>query len=166
MLFHSLIPRQTYTDGFTTTLNRSIVYMDMKKIIFISLLVGIPAYFLGKVIWPPDLLTPVPNQAHLPYFIFLSIMESLAFGGGIGFIIFGWPSVKKFAGGLNLRAAPIFIALSWMLISWWPHDNLHAHNGLDPQGLLYIEYGFHFTTMLAGFILIHGFLTANKKFKK
>ncbi|HEV8224498.1 MAG TPA: hypothetical protein VGP74_04510, partial [Rubrobacteraceae bacterium] len=50
----------------------------------------------------------------------------------------------------------------WFLVSWWPHDNLHIHNGEDLQGLLYIEYGFHVTLMLAGIVLAYSLLTMLK----
>jgi hypothetical protein len=45
------------------------------------------------------------------------------------------------------------------MVSWWPHDYLHIHNGNDLQGLLYIEYGFHLTLMLAGIVLAYSLLT-------
>ena len=44
-------------------------------------------------------------------------------------------------------------------VSWWPHDNMHIHNGNDLQGLLYIEYGFHVTLMAAGLVLAYSLLT-------
>ncbi len=59
----------------------------------------------------------------------------------------------------------MFIALPWMLVSWWPHDNLHVHNGMNLQGLLYIEYGFHLTLIIASLILTYGFLTSLKEQK-
>ena len=40
-----------------------------------------------------------------------------------------------------------------------PHDNMHIHNGTDMQGLLYIEYGFHVTLMVAGLVLAYSLLT-------
>jgi hypothetical protein len=39
------------------------------------------------------------------------------------------------------------------MVSWWPHDNLHISNGNDLRGLLFIEYGFHFTLMIAAYSL-------------
>jgi hypothetical protein len=43
--------------------------------------------------------------------------------------------------------------------SWWPHDNLHISNGNNLQGLLFIEYGFHFTLMIAALVLAYCFLS-------
>jgi hypothetical protein len=36
---------------------------------------------------------------------------------------------------------------------------MHIHNGSDMQGLLYIEYGFHVTLMVAGLLLAYSLLT-------
>jgi hypothetical protein len=36
---------------------------------------------------------------------------------------------------------------------------MHTHNGMDLQGLLYIEYGFHLTLMVAGLVLAYALLT-------
>ena len=52
----------------------------------------------------------------------------------------------------------MYLSIGWLLISWWPHDNVYSHNGEDMQGLLYIEYGFHVTLMAAGLILAYSFL--------
>ncbi len=52
----------------------------------------------------------------------------------------------------------MYLAIGWLLVSWWPHDNLHIHVGNDMQGLLYIEYGFHVTLMICGLIVAYGFL--------
>ncbi len=37
------------------------------------------------------------------------------------------------------------------------HDNLHKVNGMNIQGLLYIEYAFHVTIIIAGVILAYAF---------
>ncbi len=47
----------------------------------------------------------------------------------------------------------MYLSIGWLLISWWPHGHQHQHNGDDMQGLLYKEYGFHATLMLAGLIV-------------
>jgi hypothetical protein len=53
----------------------------------------------------------------------------------------------------------MYLSVGWFLVSWWPHDNLHLHNGFDLQGLLYIEYGFHVTLIFAAFVLAYSLLT-------
>ena len=62
-------------------------------------------------------------------------------------------------GGPPWRTWAAYLAIGWLLVSWWPHDNMHIHNGNDLQGLLYIEYGFHVTLMIAGLVLAYSLLT-------
>jgi hypothetical protein len=45
----------------------------------------------------------------------------------------------------------LYLGIGWLMVSWWPHDNL--------QGLLFIEYGFHFTLMIAALVLAYCFLS-------
>lgn len=128
------------------------------KVLIVTLIFGIPAFLTGHMIWPPDPMSPAPTAAQLPFFMFLGVMESLVFGLGVSFIIFGYPLVKRIAPENRAFGWLVFIAISWLLVSWWPHDNLHTHNGMNLQGLLYIEYLFHGTLMIVGLILGLAFL--------
>jgi hypothetical protein len=47
-------------------------------------------------------------------------------------------------------------------VSWWPHDNMHIHNAMNIDGLIVIEYVFHFTLIAAGFVLTYSYLTLFK----
>ncbi len=128
--------------------------MNKNKFIFITAFFTIFAFLLTRVIWPdlPDM--PQPSPTLLPFFIIYSFIDSLAFGVGMAYLILFW---KK--GQENL---PVFLALVWLLISWWPHDNLHR---VTPEGdylmLAKLEYGFHFTLIVAGFILFKDFIKKN-----
>ncbi len=105
--------------------------------------------------WRPSADFPQPTDAQLPLFILLNVAESLAFGFGISFLIFGYPlmqTVLPASKGLTLAA---HFSIAWLLFSWWPHDSLHVANGLNLNGLLAIEYVFHVTLMVAGVILAY-----------
>ena len=97
----------------------------------------------------------MPSSAQLPFFMFLSALESVAFGVGMAFLIFGWPMVSKLQGADKKDIKMSFIAISWLLISWWPHDNMHRVNGENLAGLLRIEFMFHFTLILAALVLAY-----------
>ena len=131
----------------------------MKKkvaVLLITLAIALPALILGPMIWPASgHVSPTPGQ--LPFFIFLSIIEALAFGLGVSFLIYGWPLVRKVERTAKQNGWLLYISIAWLLMSWWPHDNMHIHNGDDMAGLLRIEYGFHLTLMIAGFILAYNF---------
>ena len=128
------------------------------KALFVTALFGVPAFLLGPVIWPPAAGGPEPSGGQLPFFVILFSIEALAFGLGISFLAFGLPLVRKATGGSRLRAWAMYLSIGWLLVSWWPHDNLHVHTQ-TLQGLLYIEYGFHMTLILSGLVLAYCFLS-------
>jgi len=131
----------------------------MKKIwiALIILVFAIITFLTGPVIWPP-ISDPMPTPSQIPFFIFLSAIESLLFGFGIAFIFIAWPHLKRVRSEAKTRTILAFISLVWLLISWWPHGNLHMHVGLDFSGLLAIDYGFHLTIMLATLLLVNYFI--------
>ena len=102
---------------------------------------------------------PQPTGGQLPFFIFLALMESVLLGLGISFLLFGLPAVRRVSPDSKARAWAMYISIGWLMVSWWPHDNLHINNGMDMQGLLYIEYGFHFTLMITALVLAYCFLS-------
>lgn len=113
---------------------------------------------LGNKIWPPAPGMPVPTAAQLPFFIGLAVAESLAFGLGIAFIILGMPLVRRASGLSRGLGWAVYLSIAWLLVSWWPHDSLHRHNGENSLGLLYIEYGFHVTLIVAGLVLAYAYV--------
>ncbi len=122
------------------------------SIIFITLVFGAVAFALGPVIWPPS-PDIHPTQAQLPYLILLSVIEALTFGFGVAFVLYG----RRLVSGAGRTAGAMYISLSWLLLSWWPHDNMHIHNALDIKGLIVIDYVFHFTVILATLVVAYAF---------
>ena len=117
-----------------------------KRFIISTIIFALSSFLLSRVIWPDAAGAHMPSASLLPFFIFLAIVESLAFGIGMSLLIDYWEAGKKdqFA----------CLAIVWPLISWRPHDNLHRV--IDESNyvhLLFIEYGFHLTLIIAGFVL-------------
>jgi hypothetical protein len=54
------------------------------------------------------------------------------------------------------------LAIAWLLMNWWAHDGLHQHVGMNLHGLLWIEYGFHFTLIISAVVVARYFLTVNR----
>lgn len=131
------------------------------KFLLITFILGIPAFVLGPMIWTPS-QDAKPTSGQLPFFIFLSLVEALLFGFGVAFIICSWSLVKKDSNQSKNITTAAFISLAWLLVSWWPHDNLHRHNAMHMQGILYIEYGFHMTSIVAAIILSYYFFNLLK----
>lgn len=121
----------------------------------VTLAFGLPAMALGQVIWPSAPGSPQPTPEQLPFLVAVSALESLLFGMGIAFLAFGLPIVQRPVAS-SLRAWSVYAAIGWTLVSWWPHDNFHRAVGMDIQGLIYLEYGFH-VTLIAGALVIAAF---------
>lgn len=136
-----------------------------QKIILTTLAVAVFAFLTGMKIWPMPMDAPVPTSQQLPFFIILSVFEAVSFGLGISFLIFGWPLVQKFVGRADTLSKLAFASIAWYMVNWWPHDHLHMQNGMNLQGLLYIEYGFHVTMIIAASILAVFFWTRVLKAK-
>lgn len=131
--------------------------MQLKyKVILITLTFGVPAFFLGPVIWPTSLYLGRPSIALLPSFKFLYLLESLLFGLGVSFMIFGWTLVKHISS--KTAGVSLYLAISWLLISWWPHDNFHLYVGGGIRNQMFLEYIFHIPTMLAILVIIKSLL--------
>jgi hypothetical protein len=129
------------------------------KALITTFFFGVPAFVLGPVIWPPAAHAPELSSAQLPFAIAVFAIEALAFGLGISFLTLGLPVVRRVSEGSRARAWAAYLSIGWLLVSWWPHDNLHMHVGEDPQSLLYLTYGFHLTLLLAGLVLALSFLS-------
>ena len=123
-------------------------------IVLIAIIFSIAAFILSNILWvaPDDAIRPTTDL--IPFFIIYSAIDSIAFGIGIAFLFFGYPSKSR--SSLNILA---YLSLSWLLVSWWPHDNFHRvleHDNF--LGLLYLEYGFHFTLIIASIIVLFYFI--------
>ena len=127
------------------------------RVLLVTLLVGVPA-FLGSVLWPLPPGMPSPTGGQLALFIILLALEALLFGLGVAFLLFGLPLVRSLTGESARGTWATFISIGWFLVSWWPHDNLHIHTGQDLGTLLFIEYAFHVTLMLAALVVAAAFL--------
>lgn len=132
------------------------------KFIITAIVFALPAFFLGRVFWPDpaDAISPVGIQ--LALLVFLSILEALLFGAGVSFLAFGWPMVRQLTVNRFWTTA-VFLAITWSLISWWPHDNMHRANGENIWGLIRIEFIFHFTLYVVAIILARFFWKMTEK---
>ena len=129
------------------------------KVAVVTIIFAVLAMALGQVIWPPAEGGPEPTSAQVVHFIVLAALTSLTFGLGISFLFFGLPVIREISADSKLRAWAMYLSIGWLLVSWWPHGNLHGHIGDNIQHLLYIEYGFHVTSYLASLVLAYCFLS-------
>ena len=128
---------------------------DMKsKFIVTTLACASIAFYLSRIIWPDMAGVTPPSAALMPLFLILSVLEALAFGAGVSFLLYGWPLLKAAFPQYKAIDRFAFLAIVWSLISWWPHDNMHrVTTDGDYSRLLGIEYGFHATLMVSGIVI-------------
>jgi len=129
------------------------------KVILLALVCAIPAFLLGRIIWPDPVDAPSLTAIQTLLFIIVSAVEAIAFGLGVSFIAFGNRLLKNAAPDLSRHASWAFWAIAWTLVSWWPHDNMHRSNGMmNVWGLLRIEYIFHISLIASALIIASYFL--------
>jgi hypothetical protein len=140
------------------------------KIAIVTLAIAIPAFLLGQggplggwwdSVWPwtsDEHLDP-PSRL-FPFFLVLAVVESLAMGLAVAFVVWGWPAMKRLAGGKTGMATAMYVSATWLLGNWWVHDNLHQITGYNFTGLVVIEYLFHVTLIAAGCVLCLGLATS------
>src|SRR5687767_3805055 len=91
-----------------------------RLVVLATLAVGVPAFLLGRIIWP-DTTDSIVVPAHLvPYFALPSLLEALAFGAGAAFLIANAGASRRAAGQRRLAAAAYW-STAWLLMAWWPH---------------------------------------------
>ncbi len=129
------------------------------KVAAITLAVAVPAFLAGPVLFPPAEGSPTPTAGQMPFFLFLSVGDAVLLGLGVAFLIFGLPVLRKVSPDSRLRAWAMYLSIGYLMVSWWPHLGMHASNGLDLQGLLYIDYIFHLPLEVTGIVLAWSFLS-------
>ncbi|HEU5098012.1 MAG TPA: hypothetical protein VFU22_03135 [Roseiflexaceae bacterium] len=130
------------------------------KVLLITLITAVPAFILAPMLWRPDPHGDTPVGLQLLLFMVLAGLDALTFGLGVAFICYGLPLIRRVTDESRARTWITFIATAWLLISWWPHDNMHKHNGMNLNGLLVIDYVFHVSMMVAGVILAYNLVRA------
>ncbi|RSM51487.1 hypothetical protein DMB66_41730 [Actinoplanes sp. ATCC 53533] len=79
----------------------------------------------------------------------LYVIECLSFGTGVAFLFLGRAPLARLGRPAG-RTALAHLAIGWLLVAWWPQDNLYrlaAKADWPRQAAL--VYGFNVTLMLA-----------------
>lgn len=133
------------------------------KFLIVTVLVAIPAVPLGQMLWPAATEAGDPNAAmqmagyQLALLIVFSIIEALALGLGVAFLVFGLPYARRLAGNSGRLSWAVYLSIAWSLISWWSHDGFHR-SGVSMDGLIMLEYGYHATLIVGGAVLVYAFI--------
>ena len=125
------------------------------KWLLVTVLVAVPAFLLAPVLLPPAEGGPAPTAGQMPFFLFLGVTDAVLLGLGVSFLLFGFPVLRKVSPNSKGRAWAMYLSIGYLMVSWWPHLGMHASNGLDLQGLLYIDFIFHLPLEIAGAVLAY-----------
>ncbi len=129
------------------------------KVLIITALVAVPALFLGPILFPPAEGGPQPTAAQIPFFLFLAVGDALLLGLGVSYLLFGFPVMRRVLPDSKVRAWAMYLSIGYLMVSWWPHLNLHVHNGGNIQGLLYNDYAFHLPLEITAVVLAFSFVS-------
>jgi hypothetical protein len=96
--------------------------------------------------------------ALLPFYIFLGIMDAFTFGFALWFILKFMNMISNVEPAAQNKFFVIMLAISWTLLSWWPHTRMHLNQLENPFGILMIDIFFHvplqIAHVVAGFALL------------
>ena len=128
------------------------VGMSRCILIAITFAAGLAAFLRSYVLWP----NPPGADQRPPGIVPFYVIESLAFGLGLAFLLRG---AQLLAVSCRPRVLDVasYLSIGWFLANWWPHTNLHRVTGFEWYGLIWIEYGFHVTLIVAGAVLAFAF---------
>ena len=127
--------------------------------IVITLVVGIAAFLMTRIIWPDAEGGPQPSGTQLILLILLGVIDSLLVGLGIAFLVYGLPLVQRFVGAGRL-AWLTYLGIAFQLLSWWPHSNLHRVAGDSLDTIIAIDYAFHVPLQIGALAMAVFFLAA------
>ncbi len=119
------------------------------SVVLVTVAVGLPAFLLSRVIWPDTPNSIVIPADLVPYFALPSLLEALAFGGGVAFLLAAFPGVRQARSRLAVAA---YVSTAWLLMAAWPHGNLHRSLGFDLASIARIEWAIHLTALLAAIV--------------
>ena len=120
-----------------------------------TVLVAVPTFLLSPVLFPLAESGPEPTARQLPYFLLLGASDAILLGLGVSFLLFGYPVLRKVSLDFKARVWAMCLSIGYLMVSWWPHLGMDTSNGLDLQGLLYIDYIFHLPLEIAGVALAY-----------
>ena len=126
------------------------------KAALITLVVAGISFPLTYLFWPPEVQAGAPATAQVLGFGLLAA-ECLAMGGGVAFLAFGYPALKRLPVSPGLAFAA-YLGIGYSLVNWWTHDHLHVVAGsLNFSSWIWMtiamEYIFHAGTMVFGGVL-------------
>jgi hypothetical protein len=135
------------------------------KVAIVTALVAVPAFVSGPILFPPADIGVEPTAGQMPFFLFLAVGDAVLLGLGVSFVLFGLSVIRSVSPDSKLRAWAMYLSIGYLMVSWWPHLNMHTHNGMDLHGLLIIDYLVHLPLEVAGVVLALSFISLFRSYR-
>lgn len=125
-------------------------------------LLSYPMMPIGSLLWPMPhhggLDLPSASPLYMGLLTLYLVMESIAFGVAIAFLVFGRQHLKA---ATNRGQATIsFVCLAWVTGIWPLHMYAHMHHPMSNHvATLIIDYSFHAPIYIAGSLLVFSLLS-------
>ena len=121
--------------------------------IVIALVTSAAAFAVGAFARPAG--APTPPAEIFPLFAVLVLLESVALGAGVAYVMRRW---RKLVGpGTAPLDRALMASIAYLLLAPWPHDYLHALTHIDGvfnwPALAGIEYVFHLGVVPVGLVV-------------
>ncbi|MFE6498554.1 amino acid adenylation domain-containing protein [Kitasatospora sp. NPDC057738] len=122
--------------------------------VFCVLIFAAGAWAMTDVLFPGSTdLTGVPSP-YSGWFRLLYLCENLAFGAGLVWFGAGFEAVLRQGRPVRLSALA-HLAITWLLVNWWPQDNLYRlTKATDWLRETVMVFAFNVPLMLAALVLI------------
>lgn len=138
------------------------------KVLIVTVVITVPAFLAGPnaplgAFWGADPHGPQPSSGQMPFFMLLGLLDALFLGLGVSFLLFGYPMVRSVTPDSPGLARLAHLSITWLLIQWWPHSNLHIVSGEELGAILAIDYAFHVPIMASTVVLIYFLITAARQ---
>ncbi len=125
--------------------------MSRRYVVVVSIGLGACTFLLARVIWPSPAGAPAPSPGLVPFLMVPAAFESFAFGAGVAFLFAAGRALAR-RGRPRWPAVATYASAGWLLVSWWPHSNMHRAN-TTLQGLAAIDWAFHITAIAAACVI-------------
>jgi hypothetical protein len=87
------------------------------KVALVTAAVGIPAFFLGPVLFQPADVGVEPTADQLPFFLFLAVGDALLLGLGVSFLLLGFPVMRKVSPDFKVRTWAMYRSIGYLMVS-------------------------------------------------
>jgi hypothetical protein len=108
----------------------------------IAAVLAVVILLVQNIVFPP---MESPPPALFPFFLFLAILDAVAFGVGVAFAIYLALNYSKIPAAVRTVLLPVFVIALWLSLTGWIHDGMHQSGAMPPnyQYLLVPEYLWH-----------------------